>query len=47
MKYIAKKFGSLLLTLLSCILFIVLCLFRHTRRCGKIAAWNGGDAGAD
>ena len=31
----------------SCILFIVLCLFRHTRRCGKIAAWNGGDAGAD
>lgn len=46
MKYIAKKFGSLLLTLLL-VSFIVLCLFRHTRRCGKIAAWNGGDAGAD
>lgn len=47
MKYIAKKFGSLLLTLLLVSFFIVLCLFRHTRRCGKIAAWHGGDAGAD
>lgn len=47
MKYIAKKFGSLLLTLLLVSFLSFLCLFRHTRRCGKIAAWNGGDAGAD
>ena len=47
MKYIAKKFGSLLLTLL---LVSFLSFFAFSVIPGdaaKIAAWHGGDAGAD
>lgn len=47
MKYLAKKFGSLFLTLL---LVSFLSFFAFSVIPGdaaKIAAWNGGDAGAD